>query len=207
MNKKIIDWNYFPWEKEIIPRLKYYTDQYMKSTSYVTGYDRGLIKGYEQEDLIYDAIRKTIEGTREWTRWNPNECDEVNNKNLFWHLVLVIKSDIYHQLNSTEKRRVHSVYDFSDVEGGKVIEFPDTRDIEKEVDQEYVLKSFLNSLKAVDPDLAELANLILVVGIRSTNELARVMDVAPSDILNMKKRLRRRMNNEIKELNVADNKK
>jgi hypothetical protein len=137
----------------------------------------------EAEDLVNDAITKTIAGVR---IWNPENCT------LYQHLVGVIFSDISHAADSSENHL--TVYNH-DRPNGSTTWPPDSAD--EAPNQEHAtlwhseLLQLLEHLHSVDPKVGRMAELMLRYDVKETEDLCRLLKLEPSEVANLRKRVKR----------------
>ena len=137
----------------------------------------------EAEDLVNDAILKSMEGTRVWNRAS---CT------LFQHLAGVIVSDISHSVRSSDSRIIRSNHARSN--GGTTWppEMPDPAP-----DQEHATvwlseqRRLLEHLRGIDTMMGKMAELMSVQDMCETCDLSRALGIAPSDVANLRKRMKR----------------
>ncbi len=136
------------------------------------------------EDYVHDAIAKTISGIR---IWNPENCT------LFQHLAGVVVSDIGHAARSVENRA--TVAPPANPPGDRWP--PDTADDAPDQERAAAWRAeqrrLLDHLAAVDADLAAMAELMLVQDMQETEALSAALGVAPAEIANRRKRLKRQV--------------
>jgi DNA-directed RNA polymerase specialized sigma24 family protein len=175
-NDQEIDWPAQDW-KQLIPRL------YLVAIWRLRRHKGAVLRVREAEDLVNEAIAKTIEGARTWT---PKNCT------LFQHLAGVIASDIWHAVNSSESRLRVSQQGCLD---GGVLWPPDIAD--ETPNQEHVeewrseQRRLLDYLNRVDPKIGKMAELTLLHDVKETVDLCRFLDLAPSEVANLRKRMKR----------------
>lgn len=160
---------------ELVPRLYIVAIWRLRRTSGATW------GAADAEDIVNDAIAKTIGGVRTWA---PEKCT------LFQHLVGVIVSDISHFASSSESQlRVHKP------SNGNAEWPPDVADETPNQEQVEQWRSeqrgLIDHLRRIDPKLATMAELLLLDDETGTEVLGRELDLAPSAVANLRKRMRR----------------
>jgi len=177
-----VDWRAQNWE-DLIPRLLLLAISRLRRMSW-HGERQGAPPGAQEAgDFVNDAVSKTIAGIR---IWNPAACS------LFQHLAGVIVSDISHAAQSAENRV--TLRDGGPPMGGASL----TATVaDGAPSQESVIawrseqRRLLDYLEALDADLGRMAELMLVQDMQETAELSRAMAVAPAEVANRRKRLKR----------------
>jgi hypothetical protein len=177
-----IDWQVQDWD-DLVPRLLLLAVSRLRRMTW-RGDRRGPPPGAsEAEDFVNDAISKTIAGVRIWT---PEACT------LFQHLAGVIVSDISHAAESVENRSTLRTASGGESGAGLVVDIGDDAP-----DQETVAvwrseqRQLLEHLGRVDPALQEMAALMLVQDMQETADLSRTLGIAPAEVANRRKRLKR----------------
>lgn len=137
----------------------------------------------EAEDFVNEAIAKTMAGVRVWSR---DTCT------LFQHLAGIVVSDISHAATAAENRLTLADDGRSERIGG----WPPERADELPGQEEVAVwrseqRRLLAHLRAIDPVMGDMAELILVEDIDEGSELARRLDRSVSDIANLRKRMKR----------------
>jgi hypothetical protein len=181
MTKPKIDWQAQDWD-DLVPRLLLLAVSRLRRMTW-RGDRCGPPPGAsEAEDFVNDAISKTIAGVR---IWSPEVCT------LFQHLAGVIVSDISHAAGSAENRS--TLRTASGGESGVVV-----LDIGDETpDQEAIVvwrseqRRLLEHLERADPALKEMAALMLTQDMQETSDLSRALAIAPAEVANRRKRLKR----------------
>ena len=171
-----VDWAAQEWD-DLVPRLLLLASSRLARMTW-RGVRRGAIPAALQpEDVVNDAIAKTIAGVRVWN----DECT------LFQHLAGVVVSDISHAAEAKENRL--------GLDGGgddphdeAPADRPDQEQVALWRDQQ---RRLLSHLAAIEPRLAELARLMLDQDLRETAPLAAALRVPASEIANLRKRLKR----------------
>ncbi|MGH6930637.1 MAG: hypothetical protein ACREEV_20150, partial [Dongiaceae bacterium] len=182
MNTAGIDWQAQDWD-DLVPRLLLLAVSRLRRMTW-RGDRRGPPPGAsEAEDFVNDAISKTIAGVRIWT---PEACT------LFQHLAGVIVSDISHAAESAENRSTLRAASGGESGAGLVVDIGDDAP-----DQETVAvwrseqRQLLEHLERVDPALKEMAALMLAQDMQETEDLSRTLGIAPAEVANRRKRLKR----------------
>lgn len=176
-----IDWTAQDWD-DLVPRLMLLAVSRLHRMSWRGRAGAAPPGATEAQDLVQDAISKTLSGVRVW---RPHNCT------LFQHLAGVVVSDIGHLARSAENRS--TVAPAVDPPSGRWP--PDTAD--SAPSQEQVMqwrteqRQLLAHLEAVDSSLGQMAELMLVHDLQETSELSERLGVAASEIANMRKRLKR----------------
>ena len=181
MQGRRIDWTAQDWE-DLIPRLLLLAVSRLSRMTWRGRY-RGPTPGAAQpEDFVNDAIAKTMAGTREW---NPDRCT------LFQHLAGAIVSDISHAAESADNRTTISAA----AAPADSVWPPDTADGDADPEQIALWQSeqrrLIAHLDCLDPLLGRMATAMLVDDHRETADLCLALDLAPSDVANLRKRLKR----------------
>ena len=177
-----VDWTAVDWD-DLVPRLLLLA---MSRLSRMTWRgQRGSIApgAAEAEDFVNDAIAKTMDGVRVWS---SDKCS------LFQHLAGIVVSDISHAATAAENRLTLADDGRSSRIGGWP---PDQADDVPDQEQIALWRSeqrtLLDYLRDIDPIMGEMAELILTKDIDQTAELCLRLDRAPSEIANLRKRIRR----------------
>jgi hypothetical protein len=148
------------------------------------GCPRGGSPGWiEAQDVVNEAIAKTIAGIRPW---RPETCS------LFQHLRGVIAQEISHAATSSENRltlacrsRVGSDDSWPpDMED-------DTPDQETFALWRSEQRRLLDHLRSVDPTVGRMAELMLCHDVCGTRELCVALAATPSEVANLRKRMKR----------------
>lgn len=178
-----IDWQAQDWD-DLVPRLLLLAMTRLQRMTW-RGRRREAPPGAaEAEDFVNDAIAKTMAGLR---MWNPQACT------LFQHLAGVVVSDVSHAAASVENRSL--VAADPPGEAGDAPWPPDVRD--DTPDQERITvwraeqRRLLDHLAAVDGELAQMAELMLVRDLQETDELAPALGISAGEVANRRKRLKR----------------
>lgn len=181
MRGQDIDWTAQDWE-DLVPRLLLLAVSRLSRMTW-RGRRRGPTPGAAQaEDFVNDAIAKTMAGIR---AWDPDRCT------LFQHLAGAVVSDISHAAESSDNRMtVSAAAADPDAEWP-----PDTADDGPDPEQAVLWQSeqqrLIDHLEGVDPMLGRMAICMLVDDRRETADLCMALDVAPSEVANLRKRLKR----------------
>ncbi|WP_376957517.1 hypothetical protein ABNQ39_10465 [Azospirillum sp. A26] len=184
-----IDWNCFNWENITLRALVYAThrDNRMRWRGARDGSPPG---GKTPEDFVSDAIIKTISGQR---CWDPNKCD------LLQHIIGVVSSEISHAAISAEN--ISTVPTDDD----NVINI--TNGEEPNPEQIFIYnsekKSLLSYLEKIDPVLRSAAELLLEEQAIGNIDLAHQMGFTVKDVENLKKRLKRAVEQYLAETRFA----
>ncbi len=179
MRGRHIDWTAQDWE-DLVPRLLLLAVSRLSRMTW-RGHRRGPTPGAAQaEDFVNDAIAKTMAGIRVW---DPDRCT------LFQHLAGAIVSDISHAAESFDNRLTAAPAD-PDAEWP-----PETADAAPDPEQAALWQSeqqrLIDHLDGVDPVLARMATCMLVEDRREAADLCLALDVSPSEVANLRKRLKR----------------
>lgn len=173
-------WKSVDWEN-LIPRLVLFTARRLKGRRW-HGVRNGL--GDEEHDIVYEAILKTMDGTR---TWNEKKQDLYN------HLIGVINSTIDNLLNGKENNVTVRV---SEKDYYKTLDTHDSCTMERDrlyhdPLYERELSNVLKYLGDIDHLIKRLAELILIEGHRDTSYLCHELNIDMGSLNNLKKRLRR----------------
>lgn len=181
MRGRQIDWTAQDWE-DLVPRLLLLAASRLSRMTW-RGRRRGPTPGAAQpEDFVNEAIAKTIAGIR---AWNPDRCS------LFQHLAGAIVSDISHAAESSDNRITVSAPASSSDAAWPPETAADDVDPEQTAMWQSEQRRLFDHLDRLDPQLARMANLMLTEDCRETTDLCVALDLAPSDIANLRKRLKR----------------
>jgi hypothetical protein len=177
-----IDWQAQDWD-DLVPRLLLLAVSRLRRMTW-RGDRRGPPPGAsEAEDFVNDAISKTISGVRIWT---PEACT------LFQHLAGVIVSDVSHAAESAENRSTLRAASGGESGAGVVIDIGDeTPDQESVAVWRSEQRRLLEHLERADPALKEMAELMLTKDMQETADLSRALAIAPAEVANRRKRLKR----------------
>jgi DNA-directed RNA polymerase specialized sigma24 family protein len=187
------DWTQQGWD-DLVPRLRHVAVSRLAHMSW-----RGCMRGGSPgvigaEDVVNDAIAKTIAGVRPW---RPESCS------LFQHLAAVIKQQISHAANSSENRLLVAADGRCDPEAGWP---PDIAD--EGPDQEWTAlwrseqRRLLVYLGTVDPRIARMAELQLDHDLCETRELCVALAATPAEVANLRKRMKRAVGAYLKDVEV-----
>ena len=181
MRGRQIDWTAQDWE-DLVPRLLLLASSRLSRMIW-RGRRRGPTPGAAQpEDFVNEAIAKTMAGIREW---NPDRCS------LFQHLAGAIVSDISHAAESSDNRITVSAA----AAPADTVWPPDMASDDADPEQIAMWQSeqrrLFDHLDGLDPLLGRMANLMLAEDCRETADLCMALDLAPSEIANLRKRLKR----------------
>lgn len=178
----MVDWSAVDWD-DLVPRLLLLA---MSRLSRMTWRgQRGSIApgAAAAEDFVNDAIAKTMDGIRVWS---SDKCS------LFQHLAGIVVSDISHAATAAENRLTLADDGRAERIGGWP---PDQADDVPDQEQIALWRSeqrqLLDYLRGIDPTMGEMAELILTKDIDQTAELCLRLDRSPSEIANLRKRIRR----------------
>ncbi|HEX6141767.1 MAG TPA: hypothetical protein VFZ01_03545 [Geminicoccaceae bacterium] len=170
-----VDWAAQDWD-DLVPRLLLLATSRLARMTW-RGVRRGAIPGgLQPEDVVNDAIAKTIAGVRVWSR----DCT------LFQHLAGVVISDISHAANAIENRLGRD--DGDDGHREPAADGPDQEQVALWRDEQ---RRLLAHLDGIDPRLAGLARLMLEQDLRDTAPLVAALGVPAAEIANLRKRLKR----------------
>ena len=181
-----VDWTAVDWD-DLVPRLLLLA---MSRLSRMTWRgQRGSVApgAAEAEDFVNDAIAKTMDGVRVWSE---EACS------LFQHLAGIVVSDISHAATAAENRLTLADDGRCGAHPGG---WPPDR-ADEAPDQEHIAlwrseqRRLLDHLRGIDPVMGEMAGLILIEDIDQTAELCMRLDRSPSEIANLRKRLKRTTN-------------
>lgn len=178
-----VDWSAVDWD-DLVPRLLLLAMSRLSRMSW-RGQHGSIAPGAaEAEDFVNDAIAKTMDGVRVWSK---EACS------LFQHLAGIVVSDISHAATGAENRLTLADDGRHDARIGG---WPPDRADEAPGQEQVALwrseqRRLLNHLHGIDPLLCEMANLILVEDIDQTSDLCKRLDQSPAEIANLRKRLRR----------------
>ena len=180
------NWESQNWQ-DLVPRLLLYTRGILARKVWYGLWAGPPPAGKEAEDFVMEAIKRTISGRRQWRQ----------DVDLYWHLVGVIRSLVYHAGNEVENLRTNRL-DVVDGDAAlsesKVILFHSAGlNPEFHTGRAQQLAELEAYLRREDELLAELAQCILVLEISKTDCLSDIMEIPPRKIENLKKRLRRHM--------------
>lgn len=181
MRGRQIDWTAQDWE-DLVPRLLLLAVSRLSRMTW-RGRRQGPTPGAAQpEDFVNDAIAKTMAGIRQW---DPDRCT------LFQHLAGAIVSDISHAAQSSENRITISAAITPSNPGGLPDPADDTPDPEQAAIWQSEQRRLIAHLDGLDPALGRMAMHMLIEDCRETADLCLALDLAPSDVANLRKRLKR----------------
>jgi len=182
MGAQGIDWQAQDWD-DLVPRLLLLAVSRLRRMTW-RGDRRGPPPGAsEAEDFVHDAISKTIAGVR---IWSPEACT------LFQHLTGVIVSDISHAAESAENRSTLRAATGDDPESGPALDVgDDAPDPESVATWRAEQRRLLDHLERTDPALRRMAELMLTEDMQETVDLSRALAIAPAEVANRRKRLKR----------------
>jgi len=183
---RVIDWTLVDWD-DLVPRLLLLAMSRLSRMTWRGQRDSIAPGAAEAEDFVNDAIAKTMDGVRVWSE---ETCS------LFQHLAGIVVSDVSHAATAAENRLTLADDGRQDARIGG---WPPDR-ADETPDQEQVAlwrseqRRLLDHLSEIDPVMGEMAALILIEDIDQTSELTLRLDLAPSEIANLRKRIRRATN-------------
>lgn len=173
--------------KTIIPRATNYVLNKLKITVLLKG-SKQFARGTEAKEIVFKAIELLFTGERKWNK-------EVHPE-IFQHLISTINSLVneHHHSFESEKRLV--VNDNNDGIDSDSFWEKFLNDSSPQELTEYQ-EVFDECLKIVEnePDLPDL--LLYMIADYDRTEIAKMMNKSIKEIDNMKKRLRRKLNNEL----------
>jgi hypothetical protein len=174
-----INWASVDWD-DIVPRLLLLALSRLSRMTWRGRRNTPPPGASEAEDFVNDAIAKTMAGVRVWSR---EHCT------LFQHLAGVVVSDISHAAEAAENRLTLA-------HDGLVDDWPPDQADERPGQEDQALwrseqRRLLGYLDEVDPQLAQMAELMLLEDIDGSAELASRLDCSTSDIANLRKRMKR----------------
>ena len=184
-DRPAIDWTAVDWD-DLVPRLLLLA---MSRLSRMTWRgQRGSIApgAAEAEDFVNDAIAKTMDGVRVWSE---AKCS------LFQHLAGIVVSDISHAATAAENRLTLA----DDGKTARIGGWPPDRADDVPGQEQIALwrceqRRLLDHLRGIDPIMGEMAALILIEDVDQTRELSSRLDLSPSEIANLRKRIKRATN-------------
>jgi hypothetical protein len=177
---KEIDWRQIDWQ-DLYPRLLLVAAGRLRRLSWrgTSGAPPGAPTA---NDLVQQAILKTVDGTRAWNR----------DISLYQHLQGVIYSDTNHLAESEENQTTVPADD-------NIVNIQDYRaSPEMLVLRKIQEENFLIFIEIKDPTLRKLAQLILHGTARSTAELTVALNLSIREVERLKKCLRRATNEYVK---------
>jgi hypothetical protein len=175
------DWAAQDWD-DLVPRLLLLAVSRLYRMTWRGRHGEAPPGAAEAEDYVNDAISKTISGVRVW---NPGNCT------LFQHLAGVVVSDISHAAESMENRTTVAPPKDPPGEGWPPDPADESPDPEREMEWRSERNRLVGWLGASDPDLAAMAELMLIRDLQDTESLSRELGVPGTEIANRRKRLKR----------------
>ncbi|MCX6175375.1 MAG: hypothetical protein NTZ27_11535 [Ignavibacteriales bacterium] len=173
--------------KTMILKAANYVQKKLQATSLVKG-SKQFARGTEAKEIVFKAIELLFVGERKWNKKVHPE--------LFQHLISTINSLLYEHLHSFEnkKRTIINETD-NEIESDSFWDNILSDSSPKEL-IEY--KEILDECLKIVEDETELTDLLLyVIDDYDRTEIAQKMNKSIKEIDNMKKRLRRKLNNEL----------
>ena len=175
-----INWEEIDWD-DLIPRLFLYTrGRLHRGMRWRNKYDGSIPGGCEIEDFVHKAIIKTISGERKW---------DSKERTIFKHLTGVISSEINHLSESKENELGIDGDDVLTTTSSQQLGFGFNPEQIAIAESEQIV--FLEYLRCVDPQLKQLAELILSEGFRGSIEISNELGISVKNVNNLKKRLKR----------------
>ncbi len=179
---RVVDWTAVDWD-DLVPRLLLLAISRLSRMTW-RGRRGDVAPGAaEAEDFVNDAIAKTMDDVRVW---RPEACT------LFQHLAGIVVSDISHAAGAAENRLTLAGDGRTEHVGGWP---PDRADDAPGQEQIALWRSeqrrLLDHLHGIDPVMGEMARHILVEDIDQTADLCLRLDRSPSEIANLRKRIKR----------------
>ena len=181
MDRRTIDWATQDWD-DLVPRLLLLAVSRLYRMTWRGRAGEAPPGAAEAEDYVNDAISKSIAGVRVW---NPDNCT------LFQHLAGVIVSDVSHAAESMENRTTAPPSDPAGNPGPAADPADQSDNPESIAEWRSEQRRLLEHLESVDPDLARMAELMLVRDMRETEPLSRELGVPAAEVANRRKRLKR----------------
>jgi len=181
-----VDWSVVDWD-DLVPRLLLLAMSRLSRMTWRGQFGSIAPGAAEAEDFVNDAIAKTMDGVRVWSK---DTCS------LFQHLAGIVVSDISHAATAAENRLTLADDGRRGAESGG---WPPDR-ADETPDQERIAlwrseqRRLLGHLHEIDPVMGEMAALMLIEDIDQTSELSARLDRSPAEIANYRKRLRRATN-------------
>ena len=177
-----VDWAAQDWD-DLVPRLLLFAAGRLRRLIW-RGDRQGVPPGAPTpEDLVHEAIAKTIAGQRLWDR---------SAATLFQHLAGVVASDLNHLAMRAENQEIRLAVAVGDgTDGGPADLLGGASDPESVSARNSEERALLAFLAARDPLLERMARVMLHDELRGTEELARRLDVPAAAVPNLRKRLRR----------------
>jgi DNA-directed RNA polymerase specialized sigma24 family protein len=164
-----IDWSALPWD-DIIPRLLLFAHRRTRRTSF-----SGM--AMSPNDLVGDAIEKTMSGVR---RWEPTD------RSLFDHLAGVINSSLYNEIRKIVSRSEVPL-DETILEGIKT----DAPSPEDEAAYKSEVAELLRFVRARNPELLEMLSAALFFDSERPADMAEVLGISIKDAYAGRAKLRR----------------
>ncbi|NWF89103.1 MAG: hypothetical protein HXY50_06525 [Ignavibacteriaceae bacterium] len=173
--------------KTIIPRATNYVLNKLKITVLLKG-SKQFARGTEAKEIVFKAIELLFTGERKWNK-------EVHPE-IFQHLISTINSLVNEHHHSFESEKRLLVNDNNDGIDSDSFWEKFLNDSSPQELTEYQ-EVFDECLKIVEnePDLPDL--LLYMIADYDRTEIAKMMNKSIKEIDNMKKRLRRKLNNEL----------
>ena len=168
-------WSRIDWA-DLTPRLLLFTAARVRLTSLDS-------EGLSAEDLVQQAIQKTLAGKR---RWNPERCD------LFTFLAGVVQSDVSTACSKRNRKfdklgpQVELDEEISISIDGESVKSPEDYFFFSKQREELLIY-----LKNQENFLANITEIILDKGVVHSKDLAEIFEMTEQEINNAKKRLRR----------------
>lgn len=180
-----VDWSAVDWD-DLVPRLLLLAMSRLARMTW-RGQRGSIAPGAaEAEDFVNDAIAKTMDGVRIWSK---STCT------LFQHLAGIVVSDISHAATAAENRLTLADDGRTEPKGGwppdQAHDVPDQEQVALWRGEQ---RRLLDHLRAIDPVMGEMAALILIEDLDHTSELCKRLDRSPAEIANLRKRLKRATN-------------
>lgn len=164
-----VDWGQVAWD-DLVPRLTLFAARRLSALVWHTN-------TADADDFVIEAITKTMQGVRVWNR--PT-CS------LYDHLLGVIASDINHAAESWENRTMRNP---GEHEPGELSDC--AADPELVATLRFEQTRLLAHLGLLDPVMGKLAELILLEDLNGTDELSQRLGIAPNQVKNLRKRMKR----------------
>lgn len=163
-----VRWETVAWN-ELIPRLLVFARRHRQRFA-------DSMSLPSEEDLVFDAIEKTIGGVRSW---------EPNQIGLLPHLFGVIRSDLFNEVRKAQN------YVSGDASAEQLASFLPSEDATPEdiAASRSVLTAFLNELKVKDKQAYDWFSLVSLHGLSGAQALEALGD--EDNINNMRRKLRR----------------
>ncbi len=173
--------------KTLILKGTNYVQKRLSATEILNGSKR-FARGLSAKDIVFKAIELLFVGER---KWNKNAHPDI-----FQHLISTINSLLYEHFHSFEKEKRNIIHENNGE--FELDSFWDNliSDSSSQENAEYneILEEALKIVEN-DNDLAEL--LLYIIDGYDRKEIAKTMNKSIKEIDNMKKRLRRKLNNEL----------